>query len=308
MSDLPIAATEMETRVPRELLRMWERRYGFPAPRRDEHGDRLYSPEEVEKLKLIRYLIDRGFRPRQLMPMNLADLSLLQQQGQPKTGSVTHEEQDALCSILRSHDVAALHAWLRAALCDYGLQYLLIEHLPGAIRQVEAARQDGSLAMHEAHFFKAQVQFVLQQALQAYRFVPQPPRILLTHLSGDQDAAALAITDMLLRTAGCEVLAFGDMTAAALIQASVDYEIDIVVFALGDPHLRQGNRLLALREQMRGHTLIWVTGQALTDPLPAGMTNQPGYAQLLDSVRGWRSGSTRLQGLLSGQGQALGPK
>ena len=66
---MPIGAVEKETRVSKELLRMWERRYGFPLPDRDESGDRVYSRETVEKLKLIRLLIDRGYRPGRLMNM-----------------------------------------------------------------------------------------------------------------------------------------------------------------------------------------------------------------------------------------------
>ena len=32
---LPINAVERETGITKELLRMWERRYGFPSPERD---------------------------------------------------------------------------------------------------------------------------------------------------------------------------------------------------------------------------------------------------------------------------------
>ncbi|MFW9621935.1 MAG: MerR family transcriptional regulator, partial [Macromonas sp.] len=44
MSDLSfnIAAVERDTGLSKDVLRMWERRYGFPLPQRDAHGERLY--------------------------------------------------------------------------------------------------------------------------------------------------------------------------------------------------------------------------------------------------------------------------
>ena len=33
---------------------MWERRYGYPKPARNDNGDRIYSNEELDKLIAIR--------------------------------------------------------------------------------------------------------------------------------------------------------------------------------------------------------------------------------------------------------------
>ena len=46
---------------------MWERRYGFPAPARDAHGERLYPAEQVQRLRLVKRLMDQGFRPGRLL-------------------------------------------------------------------------------------------------------------------------------------------------------------------------------------------------------------------------------------------------
>ena len=37
-----IAAVERDTGLSKDVLRMWERRYGFPVPERDANGERLY--------------------------------------------------------------------------------------------------------------------------------------------------------------------------------------------------------------------------------------------------------------------------
>ena len=55
---LSIAAVERETGLAKDTLRVWEKRYGFPAPLRDAAGDRLYPSAQVVQLKLIRRLSD----------------------------------------------------------------------------------------------------------------------------------------------------------------------------------------------------------------------------------------------------------
>jgi DNA-binding transcriptional MerR regulator len=43
-----------------ETLRVWERRYGLSDAARSEHGQRLYSEEQVRRLGLLKRLVDQG--------------------------------------------------------------------------------------------------------------------------------------------------------------------------------------------------------------------------------------------------------
>src|SRR5512143_3096148 len=62
------------TGLRREQLYMWQRRYGFPAPLRDSFGDRVYPPDQVARLKLIKQLLSEGWRAGAVVP--LADSAL----------------------------------------------------------------------------------------------------------------------------------------------------------------------------------------------------------------------------------------
>lgn len=46
--------------LPVETLRVWERRYQLSDTRRSSHGQRLYSTEQVERLALLKLLVDQG--------------------------------------------------------------------------------------------------------------------------------------------------------------------------------------------------------------------------------------------------------
>jgi len=64
---LSIAAVERDTGLSKDTLRVWERRYGFPRPQRDGFGERAYPLEQVEKLRVVKRLMDAGHRPGRIV-------------------------------------------------------------------------------------------------------------------------------------------------------------------------------------------------------------------------------------------------
>ena len=93
---LPISVVERETGIPKDLLRMWERRYGFPEPARDAQGDRVYPREQVDKLRAVRRLMDQGFRPGKIIHLSAEELSRLFEARRPR------EAAPAVCARLES--------------------------------------------------------------------------------------------------------------------------------------------------------------------------------------------------------------
>src|SRR5579883_3237786 len=70
-----IAVVERETGLSKDTLRVWERRYGFPIPARNRHGERVYAEEQVVKLRVLSRLLDLGFRPGQIVHRSLSELT-----------------------------------------------------------------------------------------------------------------------------------------------------------------------------------------------------------------------------------------
>ncbi len=56
-----VKAVVMRTGVPAPTLRSWERRYGFPAPRRGAHGERWYTPADMEAVQWLRSRVAEGW-------------------------------------------------------------------------------------------------------------------------------------------------------------------------------------------------------------------------------------------------------
>src|SRR5438874_2360440 len=57
-----------------ETLRVWERRYELSDTRRSAHGQRLYSAEQVQRLSLLKQLVDRGHPIGQLARLSIERL------------------------------------------------------------------------------------------------------------------------------------------------------------------------------------------------------------------------------------------
>ena len=74
---LNISAVEREAGLSKDVLRMWERRYGFPKPLRDDNGERRYSVAEVAKLRAIKRLMDVGLRPGKIVHRTQDELDAL---------------------------------------------------------------------------------------------------------------------------------------------------------------------------------------------------------------------------------------
>ena len=55
-----IGAVSRITNIPVDTLRIWERRYSVVVPIRSENADRLYQREDINRLTLLKMLVDRG--------------------------------------------------------------------------------------------------------------------------------------------------------------------------------------------------------------------------------------------------------
>jgi DNA-binding transcriptional MerR regulator/methylmalonyl-CoA mutase cobalamin-binding subunit len=73
----PIRLVAARTGLSRDLLRAWEFSYGVVAPLRTPGGQRLYSDEDIERLRWLRLALDGGRRIGQISDLGMEDLQRL---------------------------------------------------------------------------------------------------------------------------------------------------------------------------------------------------------------------------------------
>lgn len=249
--------------IPKDLLRMWERRYGYPNPVRDIHNDRRYTNQDLEKLVLIRQLLDQGKRPGKLVGQPIEQLQKMLQQ--PQTDSST----DELGVLLKSHDASALRQWLLSQLRALGLRSFVHKTMVPTIKQVGEAWSRGELAIHEEHLYTEMMKSMVRQAMSVHKQeAVHFPKVMLTTVPGEQHGMGLLMVEALLRLAGAEVIPFGtEMPFKDIQEAAIRHRVDIIGLSFSASFKTEDAVVVlsGLRQMVDQNIEIWAGGEALSN-------------------------------------------
>src|SRR5437764_8353691 len=112
------------TGLRREQLYMWQRRYGFPNPSRDAFGDRVYPPDQVARLKLIKQLLSEGWRAGAVVPLAESALQSMLGLAVDMPAPVPDDINEAV-GLLSEHRIGELQNQLSKLLIGQGLRNFL---------------------------------------------------------------------------------------------------------------------------------------------------------------------------------------
>lgn len=261
-----IAEAEAATGVNRELLRMWERRYDFPKPMRDARGERLYSLEQIDKLRLIRQLQASGLRPGKLVGKSVTELEELLMRRAPQGASYASDVKTSLMQALKSDDPDMLRTMLARRLLKEGLEGFVMNFMPCANFIVGDEWQKGNVEIHEEHLYTEQVQSVLSVAMTGL-MPPHPgaPRIMVCTASREPHTLGLTMVEALLRLERLNVISFGpEMPVRSVIKAAQKHQVNVVAlsFSASYPCTKLTDYLEDLRFRLPSTVRIWVGGAA----------------------------------------------
>lgn len=289
---LSISAVERETGLPKDTLRVWERRYGFPLPTRDEAGERLYTQADVSRLRIVRRLVDQGWRPGKLLAASEHELrSIIEAEPVDAVPALLTGE---VLTAIRSHDVDAMRAILHRALIEKGLQGLVRDLIAPLNMNIGEAWIRGDLGIPDEHFYTEQIQSFLRGTLAGYARSGQPPRVLLTTMPEEEHALGLLMVEVMLATEGAQCCSLGPRMPLSDIRASaVTAEADIVAlsFSSAFPARQATAGVRALRTSLPEHVEIWAGGAGARDALRniSGVRVIGAISDVCDSVAQWRA-------------------
>jgi DNA-binding transcriptional MerR regulator/methylmalonyl-CoA mutase cobalamin-binding subunit len=291
---LNISAVERETGLSKDVLRMWERRYGFPRPGRDDNGERQYSVHEIAKLRAIKRLMDVGMRPGKVIGSSLDELNALADARTPARGEAVAPtiERDIL-AMLQGHDAAALQHALANMLMRQGLQRFVLETITPLNRLVGEAWMRGELQIFEEHLYTEQLQVALRTAINAFPRQTGTPRVLLTTFPGEQHGLGLLMVEALLVPEGAQCISLGVQTPLEDIRrAALAHAADVVALSFSTvfPVRQASEGLATLRRQLPPAVTVWAGGEMtrrVRRTLP-GVVLIPDLAGTLAALAGWR--------------------
>jgi MerR family transcriptional regulator, light-induced transcriptional regulator len=288
---LSIGTVERETGLSKDVLRVWERRYGFPNPLRDSNGDRLYPADQVERLRLVKRLLDEGMRPNRVMKLDVEALQKLLAERVPDPALERH---GGLLKLLQDGQPQAIVNHLQHQLATHGLQHFVMDALVEANQAVGAAWAHGHITIFQEHLYTEQVQNVLRQAMHTLPQRQQRPRVVLTTLPGELHSLGLLMVQAVLVLHGAEVRSFGTQMPVTEIAGAVRrHRADVAAlsFSAAFPAVQAGEALSALRDLLPPTVDLWAGGaglRPLRHPL-AGVQLIDPLEQLVATLEGWRA-------------------
>lgn len=271
---LSITEVERQTGIRPATLRMWERRYGFPQPLRDRHGDRVYPLNQVERLHAARRLMAQGVRPGKIFSGAIA----LEPAGTPPLAAAPDAlaaQFQPIFALLRHYRLAELHGHFQHRLLDLGLRRFVIEFLAPLSTAVGVAWGRGELPVRCEHLFSQVAMSFLHAKQAAVRAAggAQGPKVVLATLTGETHALGALMVEAVLATLGAECIQFGsEMPPLEVAAAAADTGADIVAlsFSAYFPRKSASRAILALRAALPPDALLWVGGEGASEAAETG--------------------------------------
>jgi len=294
---MSLAATEQASGLPREVLRKWEQRYGFPQPLRDARGQRMYLPADVQRLQLLKRLLNQGLRPGKLVPLPASDLQALLARtplacANPLLARAVDDAVQALLACVSPPAGAlALRTFLERTVKADGLALFVESYLPAFNQAIGAAWAEGQLGVYAEHHYTQTVRQLVLTALSALPASQAQPRVLLTTPPGELHSLGLLALQAALMLQGADCISLGTQTPVRdVVQAVLELGVGVVAVSASGS-LRPDNLQRYLRELHSGlppDCLIWAGGLGCAALADAALEGLQVFQGSQDAVQAWQ--------------------
>lgn len=285
---VPITEVERQTGIRQSTLRMWEKRYGFPQPLRDRHGDRVYPPGQVERLQAGRRLIDQGLRPGKIFSGAAAS-----EAGHAANAALPGHYRQVF-DLLRAYRLSELHGLFQHQLLDLGLRRFVIEFLAPLSTEIGLAWSRGELPVRHEHLFSQLASSVLHAKQAAVRVAGEGrPRVVLATLTGEAHALGIQMAEAVMTSLGVHCIQLGaDTPPMEVAAAAADTGADVVALSFSSyfPRRSMVRMATSLRTALPPAAALWIGGEGVREAgtLVAGIEVFETLADIEPALRRWR--------------------
>jgi DNA-binding transcriptional MerR regulator/methylmalonyl-CoA mutase cobalamin-binding subunit len=269
-----IAAVERDTGLSKDTLRVWERRYGFPAPRRDATGQRVYTADDVEKLRVAKRLLDHGYRPGKILGFTAERMLQMADAATPRPDARNDPQREGpvvelLLGLIQTHRVEELRRQLGQSLLRLGLGRFIAEVVAPLNARIGDAWSRGRLEIFEEHLYTECIQGILRNAIGG---IPRPGidpvRVMLTTFPRESHGLGLLMAEAFFALEGCACISLGVQTPVPdIVRAAIIKKVDIVALSFSDAinANQAGEGIAQLRALLPESMEVWVGGSC---PVP----------------------------------------
>jgi len=207
---LNVQAVEVRTGVTAETLRTWERRYGWPQPRRLPNGYRVYSEDDVSLILAVKRELDSGVAAATAWQRVLA---VRQRRHNPDGGRGTDQLVVNLYEALMEFNAEAASGYLSEANALYPLERVLLEVVQPTLVEIGSRWHDGAVTATQEHFATNLLRDSLVTISSFYRPRPGAATLLIGSGPGELHDIGPLMLAVILRRNRHNVMYLGQNTA-----------------------------------------------------------------------------------------------
>ena len=280
---LSIGAVERDSGIARDTLRIWERRYGFPEPLRNDKGERMYPEGQLRRLQRIRRLLDQGLRPGKVVVLDDADLDLLEAELYPDDSS--NDSIEHILHVLQGSDGSELEETLSQIYQQQGMEAFITETVIPLLYTIGERWAKGKLQIFEEHLMSEVLTRFLNREISDLQRNTSKPRVLLATLPGEEHTLGLLMFAALLSARNINVTNLGGEVPLDQIVLAVDrLNADVLglTFSAAYKYENIRSNLNELRDSIPEKVDLWLGGEGVKRmrKLPSGVTRFTSFDKL----------------------------
>ena len=186
----PIGVVARRTGLSKDVLRVWESRYGVVSPARSDSGRRLYSEADVERLALLRQATAAGWSIGEVAGRPVEDLRALvsapRLPGASRDGKTQPSDfVDECLEAIESMSSGRLDATLSKATVELPATVLLDEVVAELLEEIGDRWQRGSLDPGQEHLASVAVRNALARVISDLQPGESAPVIVIGTPTGE---------------------------------------------------------------------------------------------------------------------------
>ena len=270
--DYPIQVVARETGLTAHVLRIWERRYGAVVPKRTATRRRVYSKEDMERLRMLRQLTLMGHPISSVANLSLDELDarLESQSGHLAAASQPADAVDApiirdCIQAVKTYDLETFNSLLERAAVVSGYNALLRHVISPLAHRLGVLWEDGVLKMSHEHFATAAIRAFLLNPSRQYAGESAHATLVAATPQGQLHELGAVMATALASEQGWRAIYLGpSLPAAEIAGAAIQNRAKAIalsiIYPADDPNLER--ELFDLRRFLRRNVAILVGGRA----------------------------------------------
>ena len=284
----PIKVVSQMTGLSVHVIRAWEKRYHVVEPDRTDTNRRLYSEEEIEKLRLLNEASHLGHNIGSLANLSLTELKNILSRKKNKTSENKYELKsinqielvDEILSesieTIRVYDSKKLESILLNASAKLTQPVLIEEVVIPLVYKIGDMWHNGEIRVANEHLASSVIRSFLFNLLESYSVNDSAPVLVSATPRGQEHELGALIAGVVAASAGWKVIYLGSNLPSEEIGSVVSYlNAKVVALSLVYPSDDQ-----TLFKELRKLKQILSVGVSII----AGGRATEGYLNVLDEI------------------------